>query len=277
MPTPVAEHAGAVGSYESTPLGGQHVAVSGSRERLSGEWKQHNGYSVAVIAIVVKSRHTFPVTHRSPGRPAIPVDRIVATALQIVDDDGADALSMRTLAQRLDSGTATLYRHFTGRADLVAHVVDLVFRSVEIDTTELAAMSWQAACKTGAYAMFDALRRHRNLAPLLAEDVPIGPNALVVRERMIAFLLGNGFPPAFAARTYATLARYVLGFAIQVTGNRDDAGLSRVFHDLDPRQFPATVKVADSLPVPLEDEFAFGLELIIDGLTQQLPRKANRR
>jgi hypothetical protein len=47
-------------------------------------------------------------------------------------------------------------------------------------------------------------------------------------------------------------------------------------------QFPATVKVADSLPVPLEDEFAFGLELIIDGLTQALarqprPRKAQRR
>jgi hypothetical protein len=29
--------------------------------------------------------------------------------------------------------------------------------------------------------------------------------------------------------------------------------------------------------VPWEDEFAFGLDLIIDGLTQQLPRKAKRR
>jgi AcrR family transcriptional regulator len=214
---------------------------------------------------------------RSPGRPPVPLDRIVATALQIVDEQGADALSMRTLAQRLDSGTATLYRHFAGRADLVAHVVDRVFASVDLDTEKLSTMTWQEACKAAAHSMFDALRRHRNLAPLLAEDVPIGPNALVVRERMIAFLLGNGFPPAFAARTYATLARYVLGFAIQVTGNRDDAGLTRVFHDLDPRQFPATVAVADSLPVPWEDEFAFGLELIIDGLTQQLQRKAKRR
>jgi TetR/AcrR family tetracycline transcriptional repressor len=69
----------------------------------------------------------------------------------------------------------------------------------------------------------------------------------------------------------------ILSFAIQLAsprGDLDDAGLSQVFHNLDPRQFPATVKVADSLPVPLEDEFAFGLELIIDGLTQALPRYA---
>ena len=235
------------------------------------------GYSVAVIAVAVKSRHTCPVEKgRTRGRPAIPLDRIVTTALQIVDDEGADALSMRTLAQRLDSGTATLYRHFTGRADLIAHVVDLVFGSVEIDAAKVSAMPWQEACKTAAYAMFDVLRRHPNVAPLLGADVLIGPNAMAGREGLIAILLDNGFPPALAARSYATLARYILGFAIQLTSHRDDlddAGLSQVFHDLDPRQFPATVKVADNLPVPLDDEFAFGLELIIDGLTQTLARR----
>lgn len=236
------------------------------------------GYSVAVIAIAVKSRHTCHVTtrqRRSPGRPPIAVDRIISTALQIVDDDGADALSMRTLAQRLDSGTATLYRHFTDRADLVAHVVDRVFGSVELDIARLSTMTWQEACKAAVHSMFDALRRHQNVAPLLAEDVPIGPNALAARERMIAFLLASGFPPPLAARSYATLARYVLGFAIQRTGARsdpDDASLAQVFHDLDPLMFPATVAVAEHIPVPLDDEFAFGLELIVDGLTQSLQR-----
>ena len=247
-----------------------------------------NGYSVADIALAVKSRHTWPVTtshRRSPGRPAVPLERIVTTALQIVDEQGADALSMRTLAQRLDSGTATLYRHFAGRADVVAHVVDRVFGSVDLDTAKLSTMTWQEACKAAAHSMFDALCRHWNVTPLLADDVPIGPNALVVRERMIAFLLDNGFPPALAARSYATLARYILGFAIQlpsIGGDLDDNRLAKIFHDLDPGQFPATVKVADSLPVPLEDEFSFGLDLIIDGLTQALAghlrrRKAKRR
>jgi AcrR family transcriptional regulator len=216
---------------------------------------------------------------RSPGRPPIPLDRIVTTALQIVDDEGADALSMRALAQRLNSGTATLYRHFSGRADLIASVVDLVFGSVDIDPAELSTMAWQEACKTAACAMFDVLRRHRNVTPLMGEDVLIGPNAMAGREGLIAILLDSGFPPALAARTYATLARYILGFAIQLNGSRDDdeAGLSQVLHNLDPQQFPATVKVADSLPVPLDDEFAFGLELIIDGLTQTLARNSGAR
>jgi AcrR family transcriptional regulator len=237
--------------------------------------------------MAVKSRHTGPVTTSQPrtrGRPAVPLDRIITTALQIVDEQGADALSMRTLAQRLDSGTATLYRHFEGRADLIAHVVDRVFGSVELDIERLVTLPWQEACKAAAQSMFDALHRHQNVTPLLAGDVPIGPNALAARERMIAFLLANGFPPALAARSYATLARYVLGFAIQLTSIRnglDDDRLAKVFHDLDPSQFPATVAVADHLPVPWEDEFAFGLDLIVDGLTQALareqPRKGKRR
>jgi TetR/AcrR family transcriptional regulator, tetracycline repressor protein len=223
-----------------------------------------------------------PAGRRSPGRPPIPLDRIVTTALQIVDEEGAEALSMRTLAQRLDSGTATLYRHFNSRTDVIAHVVDRVFSAAELDAARLSAMTWQEACKAAAYSMFDALRHHRNVAPLLAEDVPIGPNALAARERLIAILLDNGFPRALAARSYAMLARYILGFAIQLTGHStagdlDDARLSQVFHGLDPQLFPATVAVADSLPVPLEDEFVFGLELIVNGLTQQLRRDRRRR
>ena len=227
----------------------------------------------------VKSGHTWPVAatqqdnRRSPGRPPLPVDRIITTALQIVDDDGADALSMRTLAQRLDSGTATLYRHFASRTEMIAHVVDHVFGTIELDMAKLSAMPWQDACKAAAHSMLHALRDHPNIAPLLAEAVPTGQHALATREKLIALLLDNGFPPPLAARTYATLARYILGFAIQLTGttaDRDDAGTARVFHDLDPRVFPATASVAEHLPVPFDDEFTFGLELITDGLTEAL-------
>jgi AcrR family transcriptional regulator len=200
----------------------------------------------------------------------VPLDRIVATALRIVDEEGADALSMRTLAQRLGSSTATLYRHFSGRAELAAHVVDHVFSEAPLDAERLAVMDWRQACRTAARAMFDTLSRHRNVAPLLIDQVPVGPNAMALRECCIAALLDGGFPPRLAALAYATLARQVLGFAIQVNGQRAEAahegGLSARFGDLDPSLFPATAAVADSLPVPLDDEFAFALELILAGL-----------
>jgi AcrR family transcriptional regulator len=206
---------------------------------------------------------------RSPGRPAVPLDRILATALQIVDEEGAEALSMRTLAQRLASGTATLYRHFTNRSALVTCVVDRVFGEAELDERALSELSWDQACQTVARAMFDTLGRHPNLAPLLVEQMPVGPNAMVLRERCLAVLLRGGFPPGVAARAYATLARYVLGFAAQLTGPGDAVERERMsahLHGLEPADFPATLAVADSLPVPLQDEFTFGLELIVDGL-----------
>lgn len=208
---------------------------------------------------------------RSRGRPALPVDRILAAAVELVDEQGPEALSMRSLAQRLESGTATLYRHFSDRSELVSLVIDFIFGEVELDAAKLAAMSWQSACMTFAQNTFYALSRHGNIAPLLVEYTPVGPNALANRERCLAVLLSNGFSPAVAARTYATLARYVLGFALQLSGATADGGeldaeLSAAFHRLDPSRFPATVTVADDLPVPLADEFAFGLRLIVAGL-----------
>ncbi|MGQ4401880.1 TetR/AcrR family transcriptional regulator [Streptomyces hayashii] len=203
----------------------------------------------------------------------MPLERIVATALQIVDEEGADALSMRTLAQRLGSGTATLYRHFDNRAALVAHVVDRMFGAVGPDGGELLALGWEQALRTVAHTMFDALARHRNAARLMVERVPLGPNAMALREHCVAVLLRGGFPPRVAAHAYATLARYVVGFAVQGdgrggAGQPGDAELSAVFHGVDPELFPATLAVAGSMPVPIEDEFSFGLELLLGGLAR---------
>jgi TetR/AcrR family transcriptional regulator, tetracycline repressor protein len=196
-------------------------------------------------------------------------ERIVAGALALVDAEGADALSMRTLAQRLDSGTATLYRHFANRAELIAHVVDRVFGEAQIDTAQLANQDWQSACETVAHMMFAALSRHPHVAQLLLEHMPIGPNAMAIREACLAMLLDNGFSPELAARCYATLSRYVLGFGIQLAGQTQTPASTdaEAFHHVDPERFPAIFKTAAALPVPLEDEFAFGLELILKGLS----------
>ncbi len=214
--------------------------------------------------------HGLP-SGRSRGRPALPLDRILAAALELVDEQGADALSMRSLAQRLESGTATLYRHFANRSELVAMMVDRMLGEVDLDPRTVTPLPWQQACISFAQHMFDALGHHGNVVSLLIGHVPMGPNAMVHRELCLSVLLDNGFPPVVAAHAYATLARYVLGFAIQLSGSaavtgQQDAELSAAFHELDLSRYPATVAVADDLPVPLEEEFAFGLQLIVAGL-----------
>ena len=215
-----------------------------------------------------------PSPSRSRGRPALPVARMLAAAVELLDERGAEALSMRSLAQRLESGTATLYRHFSNRSELVSAVIDHILGEVDFDAQAVAGLTWQQACTSHAQHLFDALSRHGNVASLLIDYTPMGPNALVNRELCLSVLLDNGFPPAVAAHAYATLARYVLGFAIQLAGSaaasgQQDAELSAAFHELDPSRYPATVAVAVDLPVPLEEEFAFGLQLIVAGLEQR--------
>jgi AcrR family transcriptional regulator len=210
-----------------------------------------------------------PPSGRSRGRPALPPDRILAAALELVDEQGAEALSMRSLAQRLESGTATLYRHFANRSELVAMMVDRMLGEIDFDAETVATLGWQQACILFAQSMFEALGRHGNVASLLIGYVPMGPNALAHRERILAVLLDNGFSPVVAAHAYATVSRYVLGFAIQLAGSgtaQQDALLAAAFHELDPSRYPATIAVADDLPVPLEEEFAYGLRLIVAGL-----------
>ena len=67
---------------------------------------------------------------------------------------------MRSLAQRLGSGTATLYRHFASRSELVAVVVDRMLGE-GLDMRAIAALPWQQACMSFAQHMFDALSAAR--------------------------------------------------------------------------------------------------------------------
>src|SRR5580704_16518071 len=65
-------------------------------------------------------------TTRGPGRPPIGLRRIIDVAIEILDDEGAGALSMRSLATRLGTSTATLYRHVNSKDEILAHITDRI-------------------------------------------------------------------------------------------------------------------------------------------------------
>lgn len=213
---------------------------------------------------------------RARGRPPVPTERIVEAALQIVDDEGAEALSLRALAQRLGSSTATLYRHFDNRAELLDHVIDHTFKGAPSQAGELQSLEWEDACRAMATSMFESLQKHPNVTALLLARAPTGPNAMALRELALRVLLNAGFPAPVALRSYATLARFVLGFALQVAGERaDDTALVDAVHTSGERGFPATAAVADV--VRPDDEFSFGLSLLLTGLAHRRRRSTSTR
>jgi hypothetical protein len=110
------------------------------------------------------------------------------------------------------------------------------------------------------------------MLPLLVAQVPIGPNALALRERTIAELVEHGFSLRLAARAYTTLAHYVIGFAVQQQAPgaptpADAAALGTYYRGLDRERYGLTVAAADALTaVPAEDEFLEGLGFVLDGI-----------
>lgn len=212
---------------------------------------------------------------RGPGRPRIPLTRVIEAALAIVEERGSSALSMRVLAARLDTGTAVLYRAVSGRSELIELMVDAVIGERLLASTHNDPGGWKMACRQSAIALFEALALHPGLAALVIEKVPVGPNALIVRERMLARLLDDGFSPARAARVYATVARLAVGFAAQLprkgVEESDSASVREQFLALPPDRFPAIRVVAESLPAQrVADEFRYGLDMLLAGIASGL-------
>lgn len=211
---------------------------------------------------------------RSPGRPPFETARIIDAALQIIDEEGAEALSMRSVAAHLNSSTSTLYRHFPHRAALIRAVIDRVLGEVDVDPANFRSLGWRQGCEKIARGTFEAFRRHRRAALLLADHIPVGLNSAGVRERTLAVLLDAGLDVPVAARAGAMIGHLVLGFAVQLGGDRDVTDSDREIlrqsvRALDLTLFPATaaVKRARWRPTTVEEEFAFALEMVLDGLS----------
>jgi AcrR family transcriptional regulator len=224
------------------------------------------------------SAHLPRASEKRRGRPARSFEQIVAAAADLVDDVGVSAFSMRALAARLNTSTATLYRHFAGRDELMVYVVDRLLGEVRASSRPRARRTWQDAARERLVALHDALGEHPNVLPLLAADVPIGPNGLAIREDTITMLIAFGFSVGLAARAYTTLAHYVIGFAAQqhapgAPGPRQAAELRDYYRGLDAERFPSTVSAADALTtVPLQTEFLEGLQFILDGIERAAGR-----
>src|ERR1022692_324946 len=79
----------------------------------------------------------------STPRPAVKPDRLIsravvlATALEIIDRDGVEGLSMRRLGQALGRDPMTLYRHAANKTALLDGVAEIVLEQLTVDTTDI--------------------------------------------------------------------------------------------------------------------------------------------
>src|ERR1700754_3639375 len=88
-------------------------------------------------AVPAASRESRPRSRRDrPAKPALSRDAIVEAGLQIVRKEGIDALTMRRIAQALDTGPASLYVYVANRDELWELLFDAAIASVTTEPTD---------------------------------------------------------------------------------------------------------------------------------------------
>jgi AcrR family transcriptional regulator len=208
----------------------------------------------------------------SVGRPRVPRDKFVGEAVKIIDELGIEGLNLRALALRTGSGTATLYRHFANKDEILVYAVDKILGEGLVGSRHLTSSDWRLSCRVIAELAYLRYAQHPNFLPLLTAQVPVGPNAVQKRERALNLLLSQGLSAQLAAKTYSSIMHFVLGHAIQFNdkdafSSERSGEIQRFYRSLNEGKYPSVVAVADHLPmISDEEEFEFGLNSLIRGL-----------
>ncbi len=216
---------------------------------------------------------------RRPGRPRagnekLSRERILRAALQLVDEHGVDALSMRRLAADLGVDPMAIYHHLPGKHAILAGVTAIVFGELRIPA--LAGAPWQDHVRAFARAYHDLARAHANLVLYLVTDPTAGGSTiLAANEVLYAALTVAGLSPRMIVRAADVVVDYLHGFVLgesrgELGPSRESGERPGPFMRLDPgllEPFPAMRQVFGSLAkMELQSDVEDGLNIILAGI-----------
>jgi AcrR family transcriptional regulator len=211
-------------------------------------------------------------------------ERVLQAAIALADAAGLGALTMRRLATELGVEAMTLYYHIENKADILNGIVDRVLREIELPPNDL---HWKAALRKTAISAHDVLVSHPWAAGLMISTRTASPARLQHIDSILGTLRRAGFSTGLTDRAYHALESHITGFALWQVGmnlGTDDDIRAMATDFL--RDFPrdAMPHLAEHIewhlkpPDPqAEGAFAFGLDLLLDGLERMLDHDAARR
>jgi AcrR family transcriptional regulator len=152
----------------------------------------------------------------SSRRKPLSTERIVEAAIELIDHEGLDALSMRRLGAALSVEAMSLYRHVPSKAVLLEAVVGRLLAELLLPVP--GSVPWQDSFRALARDYRQLLLRHPNAIPLLATLQLSNPGALGAAGAVMALLRDAGFDARTAFHVLATAESYVIGFAYWEAG-----------------------------------------------------------
>jgi AcrR family transcriptional regulator len=203
---------------------------------------------------------------------------VLSTALELADREGLEGLSMRRLGAKLGVEAMSLYHHVAGKDELLGGLIDIVFGEIELPCNG----DWKAAMRTRAISAREALTQHRWAVGLMESSPAPGPANLGHHDAVLRCLRENGFSIEMAAHAYSVLDSYIYGFALtQIslpfdTGEQAAGVAEQILGKNVATAYPHLAEIAvEHVMKPgysYADEFEYGLDLILDGLSRALEK-----
>jgi AcrR family transcriptional regulator len=204
-------------------------------------------------------------------------EQMLACALEIVDREGIEKLSMRGLARALGHDPMSLYRHAANKADLLDGVAETVLTQLTVDPAD---PDWSAQLRSVAHRFRRLALDHPHVVPLLVTRPLATPLALRPRgtlrplEDILALLTRAGFSGADALHTYRALFGFLHGHILdelqEIVENPDETDdlLRLGLHRLPIREFPLLRGLAKTLAAyDGAAELERGLDILLAGLS----------
>lgn len=184
---------------------------------------------------------------RRRTQPALSRERVLRAALDLVDREGVEALTMRRLAHELGVTPMALYNHVGDKSELLDGIADQVVREL---ATPDAGLPWQERVRTCMTELRRVCLEHPNAVPLIQTTRATTPALLRPFELVVDALEQAGLPAGRALEAWSALVGLTLGHLTYQLGGHLTAS-----RDFD-----------------FDDAFAFALDALIAGLSPPQPR-----
>ncbi len=194
--------------------------------------------------------------------------RVIAAALDLVDEHGAAKLSMRKLGALVGVEAMSLYNHVDSKEDLLDGVASLLLELVEVPDPPLPDL------RAHAWAIADNVRKvglgHPNAFPLLASRRLNSLDSWAPIVGAFDSFRRAGLDDEEAGHAVSAMASYIVGAVLMEIGRADEGGPNP---DDIPEDRPL---LRDYLrcrtDINPEDEYRRGIELLLDGVERRLNR-----
>ena len=225
------------------------------------------------------------------GRQGLSREEIVDDAIAIADSEGAEAVSMRKIAQVLRAGAMSLYWHLAGKEHLLELMLDALNADVDVpDPTG----DWRRDLRVQARSQRKVLLRHKWVIDFIAARPPLGPNTLRNLDKSLAALDCLDIDTETAINILQTVNTYVLGAVLRELGEqrvqREQEQMIIAGTDFAARleQWRARLAATGMFDHFLrilrddidpdaeetrEDRFEFGLDCVLEGIAARLARQ----